>query len=115
MNKEQNWIGVDLDGTLVEFEYENWKGITHIGNSIPLMVDRVKKWLEEGYDVRIFTARIANNNEAERQLTISVIENWCIETFGKKLPITNVKDMHMAVLYDDRAIQVEKNTGRLIL
>lgn len=47
------WIGVDLDGTLAE--YTGWHGPGHIGPPIPKMLDRVKNWLAEGVDVRIFT------------------------------------------------------------
>lgn len=50
------WIGVDLDGTLAE--YNGWQGIDHIGKPIPKMVNRVKKWLSEGVQVKIFTARL---------------------------------------------------------
>jgi len=53
------WIGVDLDGTLAY--YDEWRGLYHIGEPIPAMVDRVKRWLAEGRDVRIFTARVSGN------------------------------------------------------
>ena len=45
------WIGVDLDGTLAE--YHEWVGIHHIGKPIPLMLERVKKWLAQGKDAKI--------------------------------------------------------------
>lgn len=104
------WIGVDFDGTLVE--YDSHKGVSHVGHSIPLMVDRVRTWLSLGYDVRIFTARISDpptENAARNAIT-----DWCLRTFGKRLPITNVKDHGMIELWDDRAVQVEKNTGKII-
>lgn len=104
------WIAVDFDGTLAE--YHGWKGASHVGNPIPLMVDRVRTWLSLGYDVRIFTARISNpvdENEAR-----NAIEAWCLRHFDKRLPITNVKDFDMIELWDDRAVQVELNTGRAI-
>lgn len=47
----RGWIGVDLDGTLAH--YDGWKGETHIGKPIPLMLARVKRWLAEGKEVRI--------------------------------------------------------------
>ena len=50
------WIGVDLDGTLAY--YDQWRGALHIGEPIPVMLERVKRWLDEGKDVRIFTARV---------------------------------------------------------
>ena len=34
--------------------------------------------------------------------------------FGVVLPVTNVKDWHMLELWDDRAVQVEPNTGRRV-
>jgi hypothetical protein len=52
----QGWIGVDLDGTMAY--YDGWKGADHIGEPIPAMVERVKRWLAEGREVRIFTARV---------------------------------------------------------
>src|SRR5690349_18780615 len=55
------WIGVDLDGTLAE--YHGWKGVEHIGPPIPEMVARVKQWLAEGRDVRIFTARCSEGDQ----------------------------------------------------
>jgi hypothetical protein len=39
------WIGVDLDGVLAKME--GWNGPYEIGEPVPAMVDRVKKWLEE--------------------------------------------------------------------
>lgn len=99
------WIGVDLDSTLAYLD--EWQGIENIGEPIPAMVDRVIKWLDQGKDVRIFTAR-ADNAEA-----IPYIDAWCMKHLGKVLPVTNVKDMSMIELWDDRAIKVEKNTGQV--
>src|SRR5687767_12144507 len=68
------WIGVDLDGTLAY--YDGWKGPGHIGKPVPAMAKRVRKWLEQGCDVRIFTARAC---EPER---VHYIEAWCETHFG---------------------------------
>lgn len=108
--KSKGWIGVDLDGTLAE--YHGWKGVDHIGAPIPAMVARVKAWLAEGKDVRIFTARVGVPNQKERAAVHSVINAWCETYIGQRLKQTNKKDMAMVELWDDRAIQVEKNTGR---
>lgn len=104
------WIGVDLDGTLAR--YESKQGIGHVGEPIVTMLQWVKTMLLMGEDVRIFTARVARYPEAvlQRQL----IETWCEQHLGRKLPITCIKDFQMIALYDDRAIGVEKNTGRFI-
>ena len=98
------WIGVDLDGTLAE--YDSWKGAQDIGKPIEAMCWRVRKWLSEGKDVRIFTARACVPE------LIPVVEAWCLEQFGKELPVTNVKDFGMIELWDDRAIQVIANKGK---
>jgi hypothetical protein len=116
MNKHTGWIGVDLDGTLAE--YDKWKGPANIGAPIPLMLARVKKWLAEGADVRIFTARVSSDGTRLRDLEANVaraaIVHWCHEHIGRELPITNVKDYSMHQLWDDRAVQVVKNTGERV-
>lgn len=112
------WIGVDLDGTLAH--YDGWKGIEHIGAPIPLMVERVKKWLSEGKEVRIFTARVTRTDLMTREEIIQraniirSIQSWCLEHIGLALPVTNVKDFGMVELWDDRAIQVVPNTGERV-
>ena len=98
------WIGVDLDGTLAK--YSHWKGATVIGAPIQPMRVRVLRWLAEGRDVRIFTARKEESYDA--------IRRWCIRHLGRELPITNVKDFAMIELWDDRAVQVVPNTGRRV-
>lgn len=107
------WIAVDLDGTLAH--YDGWQGPTHIGPPIPAMAARVKKWLAEGKDVRIFTARAWASEDAdpyERESVLDVIRAWCRKHLGTELVITCTKDYGMIELWDDRAVQVEANTGR---
>ncbi len=103
------WIGVDLDGTLAE--YHGWMGIDHIGDPIPAMLERVKTWIDNGVTVKIFTARVHNNDE---QGAKSYIEKWCEDHIGKVLQVTCEKDFGMIELWDDRCIQVECNTARRI-
>lgn len=102
------WIGVDLDGTLAE--YDQWRGAEHIGAPVPLMVERVQRWLQDGREVRIFTARVSEGEDLP--VVRYHIEQWCRRHIGRILPITNVKDLHMDELWDDRAVQVERNTGQ---
>lgn len=119
------WIAVDLDGTLAT--YNGWKGEDHIGEPIPAMVDRVKAWLAERKDVRIFTARMAGHgrpvldtspqslsSEIRTADVVTPIEDWCLRHIGQKLPVTNIKDFSMIELWDDRAIAIEHNTGRIL-
>ncbi len=109
LNEQTNdgWIGVDLDGTLAE--YNGWEGIEHIGKPIPKMMNRVKNWLDNGQQVKIFTARVSEGNKA-----IKPILDWLSANDLPKLDITNVKDMKMIELWDDRCKQVEINTGNVI-
>lgn len=112
-----SWIGVDLDGTLAR--YDGWKGVDHIGEPIPAMVERVKQWLAKGKCVKIFTARmhghgvpvLGGETPNARTDALTPIQEWCKKHIGEVLPVTNVKDFGMVELWDDRAIQVIPNTG----
>lgn len=105
------WIAVDLDGTLAF--YDHWRGPDHVGEPIMPMVERVRKWLAEGRDVRIFTARVGGTSE-EREAAIPAICRFSVDQFGHPLPITCQKDYGMIELWDDRCVQVIPNTGRTI-
>lgn len=108
--KDKSWIGVDLDGTLAE--YHGWEGALVIGPPIPLMVEFVKALLAHGKTVKIFTARI---DEPRRWDIEDAIYDWCATHLGVVLEITNVKDKYCETIYDDRAVQVRRNTGELVL
>jgi hypothetical protein len=108
------WIGVDLDGTLAR--YTGWVNETHIGEPVPLMVRRVKQWIAEGQEVRIFTARAAktlnyDGSSNDTGPVLWAIAAWCIKHIGQPLKVTNEKDYEMVALYDDRAVQIITNTG----
>ena len=100
------WIGVDLDETLAR--YDHWRGHHHIGEPIPLMLERVKEWLRQGIDVRIFTARAADPGSPSTPF----IEAWCLEHLGQVLPVTATKDYGLIEFWDDRAVQVIPGTGK---
>jgi hypothetical protein len=106
------WVGFDLDGTLAH--YEEWEGPEAIGAPITAMVDKVKELLGRNVECRIVTARVAEPNMDERFKIEQAIHRWCITHIGVALPITNAKDYGMWCLYDDRAVAVEKNTGRIL-
>lgn len=98
------WIGVDLDGTLAK--YRGWEGPDSIGEPVPEMLMRVRRWLAEGKEVRIFTARASIPEQ------IAPVRAWLDRHGLQQVGITNVKDFGMIELWDDRAVQVEMNTGR---
>lgn len=130
MSNYRGWIGVDFDGTISK--YDGWKGSTHTGEPIELMAERVRKWIAEGREVRIFTARISpldgcfragdgkqfpfpkTAREKEAVEAAIAIMEWTKKHFGAYLPVTNVKDYEMHQLWDDRAIQVITNTGEQV-
>lgn len=101
------WIGVDLDGTLAD--YSKWKGLDHVGKPIPRMQKRVMQWLEAGHKVKILTAR------ASVPEGIEPVEKWLKAHGFPELEITNQKDFQMIELWDDRAIQVIRNTGMPVI
>ncbi|HBT89898.1 hypothetical protein [Desulfobacter sp.] len=101
------WIGVDLDGTLAF--YDKHSSVETVGDPVPAMMTLLKDMIDKGTRVKIFTARAS----APEQLPI--IRKWLKIQGLPDLEITNVKDYSMVRLYDDRCIQVETNTGRLIV
>jgi hypothetical protein len=103
------WIGVDLDGTLAH--YDGWHGADKIGKPIVKMIDIVKQHLADGDKVKIFTARVADDPDG---IARKAIEKWCQKYLGQTLAITNEKDNGMVKLYDDRAVAVENNSGKLL-
>jgi hydroxymethylpyrimidine pyrophosphatase-like HAD family hydrolase len=108
---ELGWIGVDLDGTLALY-----KGgpLFPIGPPIPAMVEKVKRVLEQGIEVRVFTARVCDPDRRVQAKTVAAIEEWCVAHIGQKLRVTNAKDYSMVELWDDRAVQVRSNTGEFV-
>lgn len=114
MDGTRGWIGVDLDGTLAVDSGEPFQP-GHIGSPVPVMMARVQRWLAHGRDVRIFTARVSHDGSNQRQFEAQqarhAIEQWCHHHFGRVLPVTCSKDYMMEELWDDRAVQVLKNTG----
>lgn len=113
--KNGGWIGVDFDGTLSEY-HGVWRNPGVYGAPVPLMVERVKAWLAEGREVRIFTARAQKDQYIQDpswtpERIVSSIQDWCEEHVGARLPVTCEKDLNMVELWDDRAIQVIVNTG----
>ena len=93
------WIGIDFDGTLAEDGHHD--GPEDTGPPIEPMVRQVRRWLREGYDVRLFTARKPH----------PALRRWMQEHLGTVLKITNVKEPGMICFYDDRAVGVKRNEG----
>jgi hypothetical protein len=116
------YIAVDLDGTLAH--YSVWEEGS-IGEPVPLMLERVKRWLSEGKEVRIFTARVGSgggysivsgrrDDEAFIAEQRALIEEWCMQHLGCILPVTASKDWGCEAIWDDIAIQIVPHTGQRV-
>lgn len=104
MNK--GWIGVDLDGTLAH--YDERHGMERIGAACIPMVRRVQQWLAAGIEVRVVTARAGDPSLK------SFVPSWLRDHNLPELPVTCRRDMALLQLWDDRAVQVEVNTGNIM-
>jgi len=122
---KKGWIGVDLDGTLAY--YNGLENTFSIGDPIPLMLERVKKWRENGIEVRIFTARVDGVPDPSLfedkaavlfyqniDNVVKMIQDWTEKHLGERLTVTCKKDFSMMQLWDDKCKQVIKNTGEAI-
>lgn len=106
------WIGVDLDGTLAY--YDRYRGDFHIGRPIPKMIRRVQTMLARGDTIKVFTARVAPAEDRDVDAIKKVIASWTYDHIGVALDSTCMKDTWMVRLYDDKAVQVQLNTGRIV-
>lgn len=97
---------VDLDGTLAHKDPGPFDP-NEIGKPIPLMRKLVRLWIRQGHEVRIFTARAADPKN------IPPIKKWLEENGMEGLEVTNKKTPDIDTFYDDRAVAVERNTGKL--
>lgn len=97
------WIGVDFDGTLA-----TQGSVSHTGSPVEPMMQRVRQWVAEGREVRIVTARGCLPEQT------AIVQDWLEKHGLPRLRVTNQKDFDMHVLWDDRAVAVEPNTGRVL-
>lgn len=101
-------IAVDLDGTLAHWDPEEEYDPTKIGKPVPAMVERVKDWIAQGNEVVIFTARVGDSGAFPH------IHAWLRKQGLPELKITNKKSREIAEIWDDRAVAVERNTGKVL-
>jgi hypothetical protein len=100
------WIAVDLDGTLAWYDQNH--DINIIGDPIEETLFRVKQWVAEGIEVRIFTARAAVED------MVQPVKDWLSKHDLPDLTVTNLRDNQLIQMWDDRCIQVETNTGEIL-
>jgi hypothetical protein len=99
------WIGVDLDGTLAF--YDQWRAF-HIREPIPLMLERVKRWLDGQGCPHLHRACQSRGHRFGcgkwcghgQRPSKSAFDNG-VRSMSVALPITCCKDYGM-IGYDDR-------------
>lgn len=111
-------IAVDMDGTLAEEYWNEGKekyDCGKLGKPIPKMIERVRRWLERGDEVLVFTARVCPETHGFDELNEAreAIRKFCLEHFGKELEITCIKNGRVKEFWDDKAVRVERGTGEL--
>jgi hypothetical protein len=134
-SESKGWIGVDLDGTTCE--YHGWVRWCEFGAPIPAMIARIRRWISEGREVRVVTARVglprlgfhstsgppglsrvkrntchkSGEKFSDQQMAEAIQDHLAPHLDGAVLPVQCYKDLHMIELWDDRAVQVVPNTG----
>lgn len=108
----KKYIAFDLDGTLAR--HEPRESTDHVGEPIPSMVELARSYLLSGRHVRVITARVAPvYDDAAEQVTL--VKEWLAKHVTHDMPYEIQVQAHkcgrMELLYDDRAIQVVRNTG----
>jgi len=104
------WIGVDLDGTIAEAMHP-FVPYT-IGPPILAMVEKIKEAIADGYLVKVFTARLGGNEDRDKLQRL--IRAYTKKHIGIALESTNEKDPGLIAIWDDKAREVEKNTGEFL-
>ncbi len=103
---------VDWDGTLVH--YDGWLGPGVYGKPILNMVTRIHSWLREGHEVLIFTSRVSVEHSPEHVMIESRKIDIALQKMGLPLlQITANKYIRISEFWDDRAVGLERNTGRV--
>jgi hypothetical protein len=110
-------IALDFDKTL--FTHESSWGISKIGEPIAEMIENVKRWINKGHRITIFTARAcpwgprgedrANDVENQKLEIQDALEKAGLPRFE----VTSEKRPSYTHIIDDRAWNVKMNTGEI--
>lgn len=114
------WYGFDFDRTLAYHgpQDKDIKKGYNLGTGAPieLIVMRLKQYIAAGKNCKIFTARVAphpdveNFNMADRA---EQLRDWCEAQGLPRLDVVCIKDAYMEEIWDDKAVSIEPNTGRI--
>jgi hypothetical protein len=106
-DKGKDTEAFDLDGTLAQ-DLDGDYDPSKIGEPVAAMVNRIKGFIKAGTPVVIFTARVHEPGAFPH------IKKWLREHDLPDLPITNRKQPNFRRIWDDRAVAVERNTGKIL-
>lgn len=113
---EAPYFWVDLNGTLCHHEKGalvfDEAGNFLIGKPINKMVRRVRRWLSEGMEVRIMSGSVGLGGDKAASAQ-KAIREWCREHFGRELKVTATITPRCIGIFNDKAHEVIRNTGRL--
>jgi hypothetical protein len=105
---QHHWVGFDLDGTLSRTDNPgHFEPPYPLGEPVLHMLQTARSLLDAGVIVKVFTARAC---EAEM---IPIVQAWTEKHGLGKLEVTNQKDYNLIRFYDDRAIQIVPNEGKV--
>lgn len=111
--KKWGTILLDIDGTVTDHNntVSVHEDMSSLGYPVDRMVKEVRKLLNAGEDVRIFTARTSYTGPGRAKM-IEAIDNLCRELFGQTMPIQQSKDLWTKAIIDDVAVQIIPDTGK---
>lgn len=107
-------IALDSDRTLAHYE-SSWRG-SKIGPVFPKMLEKAKYWLNKGYRVSIFTARVSSKGRSLEQIQRqeSMIRQFLIDNGLPLLEIISDKQPKFTHFVDDKAVVAIENTGEIL-
>jgi hypothetical protein len=113
---EEPYWWCDLNGTLCFHEKGtpvfNADGEFIIGKPINRMVRRIRRMLSEGLKVKIMSGSVGLGGE-KAAVAETAIRKWCKEHLGRELEVSATITPRCLGLFNDKAIAVIRNTGRL--
>lgn len=121
MKKEIVHIALDIDKTLAFKEIGSPPNGGPIGEAVPNMIKNIYKWLEKGYKISIWSARVARFDKfGKRKMTSEInrqrklIQAFLKESGLPEFDITAEKYGYFTHFVDDKAVAVELNTGNIL-
>lgn len=113
MSNTKKTIAVDFDGTLADDSRVKYP---ECGPPVWRMVERVRRWIAEGHEVVLFTARLAEKDVHRERDQVKRLTEWLDlygihNTDGTVIAMTAWKLPKFDEFWDDKAVAVIRNTG----